>query len=85
MGSIRIYLGMEIEQTPEDIAEMEALEKMTDDDIDYSDIPPLKDGEWKRFYRENPCTPEEWEQYYRWNPKVNPELRRKLETRKTAV
>ena len=82
MGSIFIYPGMKIERTPEDLAEIEALRNMKDEDIDLSDIPEITDEEWKRFYRENPSTPEEWEQFYRWNPKVNPELRRKLEAKK---
>ena len=82
MGRIVIYPGMKL--TPEEIAELEALDNIPDEEIDLSDIPEITDEEWKRFYRENPRTPEEWEQYYRWNPKVNPELRRKLEAKKSA-
>ena len=35
--------------TPEQIAEIAALSKMTDDEIDYSDIPPLTDEELERM------------------------------------
>ena len=83
MGRIVIYPRMQL--TPEEIEELEALDKLSDDDIDYSDIPPLTEEDFKRMWRANPRTPEEWEQYYRWNPKVNPELRRKLEAKKSAV
>ena len=37
MGSIRIYKGMPF--TKEDFECLAELEKMTDEDIDYSDIP----------------------------------------------
>ena len=49
MGSIIIKRGMKIIRTPEQIAELEALAKMTDDEIDYSDIPPLTDEELARM------------------------------------
>lgn len=49
MGSIIIRPGMKIERTPEQIAEIEALSKMTDEDIDYSDIPKMTKEELKRF------------------------------------
>ena len=49
MGSIRIYKGMKIVRTPEQLAEIERWKKMTDEDIDYSDIPPLTDKELARF------------------------------------
>ena len=49
MGSIIIKRGIKIVRTPEQIAELEALAKMTDDDIDYSDIPPLTDEELARM------------------------------------
>ena len=49
MGSIIIRRGMKIKRTPEQIAEIENLKKMTDDDIDYSDIPPLTDEELARM------------------------------------
>lgn len=84
MGSIFIYPGMKIERTPEEIAEIEALDKLADEDIDLSDIPEITDEEWKRMWRANPRTPEEWEQYYRYNPRVNPELKRKLESKKSV-
>ena len=35
--------------TAEQIAELEALSKMTDDDIDYSDIPKMTKEELKKF------------------------------------
>ena len=79
-----IYPGMKIERTPEELAEIEALGNLPDEEIDYSDIPPTTEEEFKRMWRANPRTDEEWEQYYRWNPKVNPELRRKLEAKKSA-
>ena len=47
MGSIRIYKGMPF--TKEDLECLEELEKMTDDDIDFSDIPEITDEEWKKF------------------------------------
>lgn len=84
MGSIFIYPGMKIERTPEEIAEIEALDKLADEDIDLSDIPEITDEEWKRMWRANPRTPEEWEQYYRYNPRANPELKRKLESKKSV-
>ena len=49
MGSIILRRGMKIVRTPEQIAEIEELAKMTDDDIDYSDIPPLTDEELARM------------------------------------
>lgn len=49
MGSIVIKRGMKTARTPEQIAELERLAKMTDDDIDYSDIPPLTDEELARM------------------------------------
>ena len=35
--------------TPEQIAELDALAKMTDEEIDLSDIPEITDEEWKNF------------------------------------
>lgn len=35
--------------TPEQIAELDALSKMTDDDIDYSDIPPTSKEQLERM------------------------------------
>ena len=49
MNSIVIKQGVKIIRTPEQMAELEALMKMTDDDIDYSDIPPLTDEELARM------------------------------------
>lgn len=49
MGSLIIKRGMKLELTPEQKAELDALEKMTDEDIDYSDIPPLTDEELARM------------------------------------
>ena len=49
MGSIILRRGMKIVRTPEQIAEIEALKNMSDDDIDYSDIPPLTDEELARM------------------------------------
>ena len=51
MGSILIYPGMKIERTPEQIAEIEALRNMKDEDIDLSDIPELTEEDWKRMRR----------------------------------
>lgn len=48
MGSIRIYKGMP-PLTEEQIRRLDALEQMTDDEIDYSDIPPLTDEELSKF------------------------------------
>ncbi len=84
MGSVYIYPGMKIERTPEDLAEIEALEKMSDEDIDLSDIPELTEEDFKRMWRANPRTPEEWEQYFRYNPKADPELKRKFEANRTV-
>ncbi|MBQ3433792.1 MAG: hypothetical protein IJQ01_01410 [Selenomonadaceae bacterium] len=40
--------------TEEQKAEIEALKQMSDDDIDYSDIPELTDEQLKQFKRVNP-------------------------------
>lgn len=40
--------------TEEQKAEIEALKKMSDDDIDYSDIPELTDEQLSKFKRVNP-------------------------------
>ena len=37
--------------TPEQIAEIEALSKMSDDEIDYSDIPKITHEEWVKNFR----------------------------------
>lgn len=83
MGSIYIYPGMKL--TQEEIEELEALDKLPDEEIDYSDIPPSTEEDFKRMWRANPRTPEEWEQYYRWNPEVNPEIRLRLEERRKSA
>ena len=49
MGSLVIKRGMKLEFTPEQLEEIKRWEKMTDDDIDYSDIPPLTDEELAKF------------------------------------
>ncbi len=49
MNSIVIKQGVKIVRTPEQMAELEALMKMSDDEIDYSDIPPLTDEELARM------------------------------------
>ena len=51
MGSIFIYPGMKIERTPEMLAEIEALENLPDDEIDYSDIPKTTDEEFRQMRR----------------------------------
>ncbi|MBR6712941.1 MAG: hypothetical protein IKI76_08125 [Selenomonadaceae bacterium] len=40
--------------TEEQKAEIEALKQMSDDDIDYSDIPELTDEQLSKFKRVNP-------------------------------
>lgn len=49
MGSLIIKRGMKLEFTPEQLEEIKRWEKMTDEDIDYSDIPPLTDEELARM------------------------------------
>ena len=68
MNSIVIKQGVKIVRTPEQIAELDALSKMTDDDIDFSDIPPTTEEEFKRMFKANPRTPEQWEQFYKFCP-----------------
>ena len=41
MSNFIIKQGIKIERTPEQLAEFEIWKKMTDDDIDYSDIPKM--------------------------------------------
>ena len=48
MSSIRIYKGMP-PLTEEQIKRPDALSKMTDDDIDYSNIPKMTKEELSRF------------------------------------
>ena len=47
MDNFRIYKGMPF--TKEELECLAELEKMTDEDIDYSDIPPLTDEELARM------------------------------------
>ena len=49
MSSITIRRGMKITRTPEQLAEIEKWKTMTDEDIDYSDIPPLTEEELSKF------------------------------------
>ena len=49
MNNFVIKQGIKITRTPEQLEEIERWKKMTDDDIDYSDIPALTDEELKRF------------------------------------
>ncbi len=49
MGSLIIKREMKLEFTPEQLEEIKRWEKMTDDDIDYSDIPALTDEELAKF------------------------------------
>ncbi|MBR4383517.1 MAG: hypothetical protein IKP64_08160 [Selenomonadaceae bacterium] len=49
MGSLILKRGMKIEFTPEQLEEIKRWEQMTDDDIDYSDIPALTDEELAKF------------------------------------
>lgn len=48
MGSIRIYKGMP-PLTEEQIRRLDALSKMSDDEIDYSDIPKMTKEELAKF------------------------------------
>ena len=50
MNSIVIKQGVKIVRTPEQIAELDALSKMTDDDIDFSDIPEITHEEFLRAF-----------------------------------
>ena len=49
MSNFIIKQGIKIERTPEQLAEFEIWKKMTDEDIDYSDIPKMTKEELKRF------------------------------------
>ncbi len=49
MGSLILRRGMKVEFTPEQLEEIKRWEQMTDDDIDYSDIPALTDEELAKF------------------------------------
>jgi len=53
MGSLTIFRGQVPQLTPEQKAELAALDNMSDEDIDYSDIPPLREdqiGKYKRLH-----------------------------------
>ena len=49
MNSLVIKQGVKIIRTPEQIAEIEALAKMSYDEIDLSDIPETTPEEWARM------------------------------------
>jgi len=49
MGSLFLIKGQIPPLTPEQKEEISRWEKMTDEDIDYSDIPPLTDEELARM------------------------------------
>ena len=52
MGSLILIKGQIPEMTPEQQERLDKLESIRDEDIDYSDIPPLRDdqiGKYKRL------------------------------------
>ena len=52
MGSLILIKGQIPEMTPEQKERLEKLQSIRDEDIDYSDIPPLRDdqiGKYKRL------------------------------------
>ncbi|MBR4151598.1 MAG: hypothetical protein IKT98_01405 [Selenomonadaceae bacterium] len=52
MGSLILIKGQIPEMTPEQKERLKKLESIRDEDIDYSDIPPLRDdqvGKYKRL------------------------------------
>ena len=49
MDNIIFKNGVKIVRTQAQLEEIEAWKNMTDDDIDYSDIPPLTDEELARM------------------------------------
>ena len=51
MGSLMIFKGQKPELTPEQKAELAKLGEMHDEDIDYSDIQPLRDDERGKYKR----------------------------------
>jgi len=51
MGSLVIRKGMKINRTPEQIAEIEALKNLKDEEIDLSDIPEITHEEWQKHFR----------------------------------
>ena len=75
MGSIVIKRGSKPRRTLEEMKEiarieLEKLDNMPDEDenIDYSDIPALKEDEERKWYPVNPRTPAQWERYYKYCP-----------------
>ena len=51
MGSLVIFKGQIPELTPEQKEELAKLSEMRDEDIDYSDIPPLREDERGKYKR----------------------------------
>jgi len=51
MGSLFFVKGQVPPLTPEQKERLEKLESVRDEDIDYSDIPPLRDDERGKFKR----------------------------------
>ena len=51
MGSLILIRGQIPDMTPEQKERLEKLESVRDEDIDYSDIPPLRDDERGKFKR----------------------------------
>ena len=51
MGSLILVRGQIAPLTEEQKAELAALENIRDEDIDYSDIPPLRDDERGKYVR----------------------------------
>ena len=78
MGSFIIKPDMKPLYTYEEMreiakVELERLKNISDEehdkDIDFSDIPPTTDEEFRRFFKINPRTTEQWEQYHKYCPK----------------
>ncbi|MBR3746300.1 MAG: hypothetical protein IKP64_12990 [Selenomonadaceae bacterium] len=51
MGSLVLFRGQVPQLTPEQKAELAALDNMSDEDIDLSDIPDLRDDERGKYKR----------------------------------
>ena len=51
MGSLILIKGQIPEMTPEQEERLEKLKSIRDEDIDYSDIPPLRDDEVGKYKR----------------------------------
>ena len=47
MGSIRIYKGMKISE--EQQKRIDSMQQLSDEEIDFSDIPEITPEEWKHF------------------------------------